>query len=135
MMDDNKGQLKKDDNAWETLTSLQALYTVKSSSILGTKEREKKKKKGANVCLDPHQLADVNSFFCIRGIWCKFYLPMINSYDKSNIYLQGDVFIIPKRDKLIYPVTKINELIHEIHKNKSKQTSQTIHVRQFKERT
>jgi hypothetical protein len=65
MMDDNKEQLKEDDNAWETLTSLQALYTVKSSSILGTKEREKQKKKGANVCLDPRQLADV-SFFYIR---------------------------------------------------------------------
>ena len=45
MMDDNKEQLKEDDKAWETLTSLQALYTVKSSSILGTKEKEKKKKK------------------------------------------------------------------------------------------
>jgi len=50
MMDDNKGQLKEDDNAWETLTSLQALYTVGSSSILRTKEREKKKKKGCK-CL------------------------------------------------------------------------------------
>ena len=57
---------------------------------------------------------------------------MINSYDNGNIYLQGDVFIIPKRDKLIYQVTKINELIHEVHKNKSKQTSQTLQVRQFK---
>ena len=135
MMDNDKEQLKEDDKAWETLTSLQALYTVKSSSILRTKERERESKK-KNVCLDPRQLADVNSLFHIRkrhsGIWNKFYLLMINSYDNGNIYLQGDVFIIPKRDKLIYQVTKINELIHEVHKNKSKQTSQTLHVRQFK---
>lgn len=60
----------------------------------------------------------------------KFQSPMTNSYDKKQHILTGKcAFINPQSDKLIYRVTKLNEIIHKIHENKCNQTSQTIHSR------